>query len=62
MNVKQAYVRKPVLKWPGNKTGRAYHVTGTIPVALETARTAERIEQETKVLRTLRELLARPLP
>ena len=62
MNVKQAYVRKPVMKWPGNKTGRAYHVTGTIPVALESARTSERIEQETKVLRKTRELLARPLP
>jgi len=62
MNFKQAYVRKPVLKWPGNKTGKAYHTTGTIPVVVESARTAERIEQETKVLRTLRELLARPLP
>jgi hypothetical protein len=53
MNFKQAYVRKPVLKWPGNKTGRAYHTTGTIPVALESARTSERIEQETGVLRDL---------
>ena len=22
MNFKQPYVRKPVLKWPGNKTGK----------------------------------------
>ena len=53
LNAQRVALRVKPLKWPGNKTGKPYHITGQIPVALEAARTAERIEQETEVLRDL---------
>jgi hypothetical protein len=50
-NMKSLFKRRPVTKWPGNKTGNPYHRTGSITQATEAARTAKQIQNATPVLR-----------